>query len=136
MSKRASSHGALREVEPHAALIDARDHHSSPSDVNTTLNELRNEVAVLREALMRTYVSREGLMDGCRNMREAIVKYAGEHGMKELISSIPVIPDADPVVDCVVQRASIIDSGKSCADSCRAHFCIGSACPFYAVINV
>ena len=60
-------------------------------------------------------------------MREAIIKYAGEKGLKELIHAIPAIPEDDPFVDGVVQRASI-DSGLSCRRAVRA-FRVGSSCP-------
>lgn len=124
----------FREV-PKGALPDAKEHFGSPSDVAKTIQSLRTEISVLREALLRTYATNEGLKDGCRAMREAIIKYAGEKGLKELIHAIPAIPEDDLFVDGVVQRASVIDSGLSCRESCLEHFCVGSSCPLYAVVD-
>ena len=39
------------------ALPDAKEHLGSPSDVAKTIQSLRTEISVLREALLRTYAT-------------------------------------------------------------------------------
>lgn len=44
----------FREVSK-GALPDAKEHFGSPSDVAKTIQSLRTEISVLREALLRIY---------------------------------------------------------------------------------
>ena len=49
----------FREV-PKGALPDAKEPFGSPFDVAKTIQSLRTEISVLREALLRTYATNEG----------------------------------------------------------------------------
>lgn len=112
---------------------DAKDHIGSKSDKTDTINELCQEISTLREALLRTHAVNVGLKYECRKVREAIITYADKSGIKELLKGVPAIPEDDLFVESVVARASIIDSGRTCNDSCESHICAGSSCPLYAV---
>lgn len=114
---------------------DAKDHLSSDSDMKEMVKDLCREITALREALLRTQAVNTGLKDECRKAREAIIAYADKSGIKELLKGIPAIPEDDPFVEAVVARASIIDSGRTCKDSCESHICAGSSCPLYAVMD-
>ena len=113
---------------------DAKEHFiSNKSDVPEAINDLCEEIATLREALLRTYAVSEGMKDECRRMREVAVEYANETGDRTLLKAIPAIPEDDLFVESVVFRASIIDSGRTCDDSCETPYCLGSPCPLFSV---
>ena len=114
---------------------DAKDYFSSESDMKETVKDLCLEIAALREALLRTQAVNLGLKDECRKMRKTIIEYADSTGINELLKGIPAIPEDDPFVEAVVERASIIDSDRTCEDSCESCICLGSSCPLYAVID-
>ena len=113
---------------------DAKEHIIiGGSDTGELIDDLREEVSILREALIRTHTIRTKLEDDARETKADLIS-TGDEGLLKLAHKL-FIPEVDPFVAEVVERALIIDSGRNCENSCEYGYCIGSTCPMYSIID-